>query len=797
MSERRDAAATATVGLAGTAGAGALRHQGLAASYKEGTKNAIPRPKILAERRMIKHPRGRNLWLAGLGLGAVSLPAAAVGTTRFGQSFKKADDRDSFLRAGLRGATTAAVDRTNTVRERPPAKLVAGNYGAGAAIGSAAGGLSHLVLGRHGVPGAARSAIASTAGVLAGTGSLPVQSKITQRASRGRYEVTPTGVRRRKTKPVKPSTKASTYDGRHGQLGTMRRQIEVGKAVRPRRGKLKMVRRAEPTLFDLDPQGEVLGLEAARVKAANARARAAQMRAEAFGTAYPRTPAERQRFKEIGKMSPRAALRTVGAKAGAHWTVNGLRVADVIDAPARHVIPKTKKGKLVYTGRTKAANAVRSAAFEVASINDKDMMVRNTIHGHPLFGKRADDPGASMSRVERRARVTAAGPPIPVVGDIIQARTAGKLSAAPYRRRAGIENFAGGQVGNVAGMAAGGAGALGLARVSPGFDRRARNANDAIDNAKARARSSVGLRPNPQSMTSRMLKHPKMPNAVRAGARRLADSPAGRAIARNPKVAAVGMLGGGMIGGQVGQQLTYGHIMSRDDRYRARLRKADVPRPMTLDERKGLRRKKNQAAALSLASGVTGLGALGATLGAAATKRPRVAARLVRRGVDPKHARHELNRAAVPLLTAGAGIGGYNSLNYAAIQHREARSVGKAMKPTRTAFPYGKGQLKWLSGNWVVAGNKAAMEHPRRAELAGKMKELAQTNKAGRNPDVVSPRNRYERMKGHRINKALGVPRPRVLGVVRRAPAMRRGFIRQTRLPSGMTRVSSVRGGLA
>ena len=52
----------------------------------------------------------------------------------------------------------------------------------------------------------------------------------------------------------------------------------------------------------------------------------------------------------------------------------------------RAVIPKTKTGKLVYTGRTKVSELVRQAALDVGSINDKDAMARSAIHGMKTMG---------------------------------------------------------------------------------------------------------------------------------------------------------------------------------------------------------------------------------------------------------------------------------------------------------------------------------------------------------------------------------------------------------------------------
>jgi hypothetical protein len=356
MSDRRQSAATATVGGIGVGGSAALRHEALVRSHDERSARPVPRKRFAAERRMIHKRPGRKIWLTGAALGAVSLPAFATGVhgtlhpTGKASAAKRDREHQGFLREGLSGAKAAVIDRTDSVKEKAPTKLVAGNYAAGVGVGSAAGGLTHLALRKVPINLHAKASIAALAAGAAGTAALPLQSKLTARASHGKYQVTPTGV-----------------DAR-----------------------------------SMDPR--------------------------AF------------RAQTVGKMSPRTAYRTAGAHVGAHWTVQGLRAADKIDVPNRTALPKSRKGRLVYTGRTKAANLVRGVATDVGSINDKDAMARNAINGHPLLGKslsfaKREDPGASMSRGERRARIAASGPPIPLVGDVIQAGQEGQRQGRLLHQR--------------------------------------------------------------------------------------------------------------------------------------------------------------------------------------------------------------------------------------------------------------------------------------------------------------------------------------------------------------------------
>lgn len=628
MGERKRNAATATFGLAGVAGAGALRHSALVDSYGEKGPSPIKRPKSPhpAELRLLKHPAGRGKWLAGIGLGAVSIPPAATGTA--GLLTRKRQERmekRSFVREGYEGTKQSILERNESFTEKRPAKLVAGNYLAGAAIGSGAGALAHRALGTRKIPGTARSAAAAVAGTVAGAASLPVQSKLTRRASHGRYEVTPTGVRR-----VKPA------------------KVE------------KLAIRVHPPT----------------------------MRA---GYGPP-----------TGRLSSK--INRVAARAGSHWTSQVGGLADAAEGYEPKYGKPSRARKLVRAGRSKAGATLRGLSQDVSGFQDRDKMMRDAVLAKA-------DPGATLSRGERRARVTAAGAPL-VVGDFMAAGQAARLAPPGKRKRTAVQQYAGGMAGGLAGNAVGAGAALGAARLSPGFNRRAQAANDALDSGKKAVRHAVGLQDSP-GVGERVLNSPKTPSMLRNGARRIGESGIGRAVARNPKVAAIGAVAGGALGGQIGQQATYGHIMTRDDRARAQARRGQSVRkddkPLSQREQRQLRRRKEFSAGLSMAGGATGIGALGSTVG------EHVARRAGRTKLAGK-----FKAAQVPLLTAGAVPGAVNAFTYAGIQRKESHT------------PIQKGTVPSLTATGV-----------------------------------------------------------------RRAPAMRRGFIRQTRYPSGQIKVSSVRGGLA
>jgi hypothetical protein len=618
---RRQDAATATIGLAGVGGAGALRHTGLERAYGGGK-----RPLLAQELKLIRRgTRGRGTYLSGAALGLLSVPPAAVGTARLlGNKTEKitASKRESrkkktFLEEGLTGVRRSLAERTDTVTSPAPVKLMAANYLGGAAIGSAAGGLVHRGLSSTRFPGAGRSALAAATGVAAGAATLPVQSKLIERASHGKYVATSTGVRRRKAKAVRPSELATVVEGRPGK-----------------------------------------------------------------STIHPHALRE-----QMGPVS-KGPINTAGAHLGAHWTVNGLRLADKIDVPDRRMIPKTRRGKLVHTGRTKTANAVRSASFDVGSINDKDAMMRNTVHGNPLFeeeqylartrsrkdyalAKRAGEEyyGQHLSRGQKRARVIAAGA-TPFIGDYTSAAAAASMAPPELRKKTALWHYGAAQTGQAVGTLAGGYGLVHAAK-HPAVKAKVEAANDAIDSGMNAVRTSLGRKPKTgPGAILRAAESSKVPSAVRGAL---------RPLAKNPKVAAVGMLAGGMAGSQGGGYLGHGHALNLERERNARLRRANPAgrrgvskrdsKVLTSDEHRKQARKKRIAANVATFTGLTGTGALSA-LGASKIAQARGAVRGAK----------TLEGLQTPLLTAGAGVGGLGSFNFAAMQRREARTEQAQVK---------------------------------------------------------------------------------------------------------------------
>jgi hypothetical protein len=213
--DRRHDAATAGTGAALLAGGAVAQHHGLDLAYgkdSEGRPNKRPhqvtgkfRDRFLEQKKLLHTSHGRLHYVSGAGailLGGSALATGIDGLASKRDSEPKPKRRRSLLVEGVSGVRESMDARIETARHPAPKHLVAGSYLGGLGIAAGAGGLTHNVLGRTKVPGSLRSGAAVLAGATAGAVSLPVQSKLIGRASRGKYEATPVGVRRRKPTPI-------------------------------------------------------------------------------------------------------------------------------------------------------------------------------------------------------------------------------------------------------------------------------------------------------------------------------------------------------------------------------------------------------------------------------------------------------------------------------------------------------------------------------------------------------------------------------------------------------------------
>ena len=311
-------------------------------------------------------------------------------------------------------------------------------------------------------------------------------------------------------------------------------------------------------------------------------------------------------------------------------------------------------------------------------------------YGNPTFAKADTYPGSTLTHGQKRARVMAAGT-TPGVGDFAAAAAAGRMAPPNLRAKTQALQFSGSVGGSTVGATAGAYGGAALVKKVPAVRAHAEWANgkldanvrDPINAAKARAAGKI---------------HPKFGEWVKARDAK-AGSTFGRragkwAASSHPGVARVGraatkahgpLAGAGaaaVLGAVVGQSIgstagstsAYGHALhledkqrgykitkSTDNRHGSRISKAESPKAMNRAEVRRSAKAKNQSAALSVLGSTTGLGALGSQVAGRSLGRrlPRTAARL--------------KSLPVPLLTAGAGLGGVNGLLYARIQHKEAK----------------------------------------------------------------------------------------------------------------------------
>ena len=275
--------------------------------------------------------------------------------------------------------------------------------------------------------------------------------------------------------------------------------------------------------------------------------------------------------------------------------------------------------------------------------------------------------GEDMSHATKRARVGAVAG-VPVVSDFAQAGLAARMAPPGTQKKTAAQVYGGGQVGGAVGTGVGAYGAAALARRSKRFEAGTAKVDGAIDSGKASLRSAVGLKPKTDKPSLRSRALAKTPGFVQRAA-----ATAAKPLAGHGKAAAVGGLALGAVGGQIGSQTGYGFALRAEDKHKAkiardtrsarrgtRVAKADLA-VMTPRQQAKLRRSKEQSAFMSQAGGALGLTALGATVG---SKVGALGAKTTGR----------LAKVPVPLLTAGAGLGGINAFKYADIQRKEAHA---------------------------------------------------------------------------------------------------------------------------
>ena len=241
-----------------------LRQRGLQRAHFEDTKTPIKRTKLLAERQLGRGTRGRKTWAAGAALQAAAIPAAGVGLYRMAKP-SDVHKKDSVITSGLKGMSDAFEDRLESQRTAPPS-LTLRNAAQTAGASLAGGGLAAAAMRGRKIGPLSRSAAISTAGVAAGTASLPAQAKMLERKTGGEYTITPTGVKRKKKAPRRPSHDATMIDTKSGTMipGGVRKADDDPGAKYSRTQRRAMVAGAggAPIVGDAVQAGAAAGLAA-------------------------------------------------------------------------------------------------------------------------------------------------------------------------------------------------------------------------------------------------------------------------------------------------------------------------------------------------------------------------------------------------------------------------------------------------------------------------------------------------------------------------------------------------------
>lgn len=630
--------ATAGVGLGGVAGAAALRESGISGAHRAQRRT---KRMLIPGRSLLATGAGggnRAKYLAGSTIGLASAVPLGVGAYNAAHPKRRVAVGDvgkrGFIGEGVIGSKEALSDKVDAWHERgvsPQARVLA----AGAATGTGMLGSlgAHKVLDavarRRGVGGKTRAAITATTGVLTGVSSLPVSQRVVSRGTGRNYVVTPTGVRRPKTPPRRPS--------RHADVSTRPQHREFGKNVRgakagtyqfalfPKPPKVKAVRppAALPSAGAREP-GKQLQLWR------NPRSEAQRAADDARSTAADERRRV-QRARDKMTMSPREFRRKYPpGMGGAIGSGYGAR-------------PWSRPG------------------------------------GH--IGKADEYLGSDMSRKQKRLAVYAAGSAGPLIGDAAAIGTAARLAPPHQRKRAALSQGLGANGGQLVGATTGALALRGAARINPKVEARAKTATHYM-HPKSWYLAASGRRAE--------IGKPKPPGRVARAAPKTAARLGRAATKLGPAGVAGGVLGG-VVGGHVGGYAGYGHALNREDRWRhsqgmAPLAKAEfvltavnkaVPATgLTQREHHELVARKKRNAGVAMLSATLGAAGFGAGVATLTPLRHRV----------PKHLIPRIERAGLGTALTSGGVGSVQTMSNARIARKETKAelaVAKAWLPRR------------------------------------------------------------------------------------------------------------------
>ncbi|MEO6205035.1 MAG: hypothetical protein ABIO67_06605, partial [Mycobacteriales bacterium] len=217
-SDKRRDAATASVGAAGLAAGGLMRHGAVSSMTKK--------PKIHMVGVLRNGTKAqRKVFLGGSALGLLSTAPLGVGTTRLlaDEPVGKKDNKPGFWREGLSGSAEALHGRGKNALEPVPVQARGIQLGAAGAAGLAGSAIS-----RGALPKKLRPVAGPIAGALTATGSIPLTNKAVK-AKYPEYKVTALGVQREKKAIKRPSSQSF----RHRDTPRSFR-ADIGKADKPK-----------------------------------------------------------------------------------------------------------------------------------------------------------------------------------------------------------------------------------------------------------------------------------------------------------------------------------------------------------------------------------------------------------------------------------------------------------------------------------------------------------------------------------------------------------------------------------
>ncbi len=202
--------------------------------HKEG-RPAFPGLRAMKETRKLKGAgKARALYAGGNAMRTVGAIGALTGAADVyrGRKWRKDNPNNKivkgFIREGIKGNVEASREKLGNLTEKKPAGAIAIPTSIG--IGGAWAGSQavHSTLNRSRLKGSGKRAGLTALGGLAGAAASTKVSNEALKRTYPEYKLTPTGVQRRKTPPVRPSSQAAVYNEKEGR-GAFRRAI-VGKA---------------------------------------------------------------------------------------------------------------------------------------------------------------------------------------------------------------------------------------------------------------------------------------------------------------------------------------------------------------------------------------------------------------------------------------------------------------------------------------------------------------------------------------------------------------------------------------